>query len=82
MKCGKDVRNSSAEPVGPNAPKEVTALKFVMVEVAPGAFQMRLVSNDDLICDIQAQGALETFFADADELYADFRRRFSPERPS
>jgi hypothetical protein len=86
MKRGKDVRDSGAHPVDPGAPKEITILKFVMMEVAPGTFQMRFVSNDDLIRDIQAQGGLETFLADADELYADFRSRFAtasvPHRPN
>lgn len=49
---------------------------FVMVEKAPGAFTLRVVSNDDLIRDLEAQGALETFLADADRLYAEFRSRF------
>jgi len=49
---------------------------FVMVEAAPGAFRTRLVSNDDLIRDLEAQGALDTFLADVDQLYLEFRSRF------
>jgi hypothetical protein len=49
---------------------------FVMVEKAPGAFTLRFVSNDDQIRDLEAHGALETFLADANQLYAEFRSRF------
>jgi hypothetical protein len=45
------------------------ALMFVMVEASPGAFRLRLVTNDDLIRDLKAQGALEGFLADVDQLY-------------
>src|ERR1700726_3696652 len=37
-------------------------------EASPGAFRLRLVSNDDLIRDLKAQGALEGFLADVDQL--------------
>jgi hypothetical protein len=49
---------------------------FVMVEASPGAFKLRLVSNDDLIRDLKAQGALDGFLVDVDQLYAEFRSRF------
>jgi hypothetical protein len=49
---------------------------FVMVEKAPGAFTLRLVTNEEVLSDIQTQGALDTFLDDVDELYADFRGRF------
>jgi hypothetical protein len=77
MKRGKDVRDAKGEPIEPAAPNELTALKFVLVEVAPGAFKLRFVSNDDLIRDLGSQGALDTFLADADRLYAEFRSRFA-----
>jgi hypothetical protein len=51
MKHGKDLRDPKGQPIEPTAPKELTALMFVLVEVAPGAFKMRLVWNDDLIRD-------------------------------
>jgi hypothetical protein len=54
---------------------------FVMVENAPGAFTLRLVSDEDVIGDIRQQGALDTFLADINELYADFRRRFGKHAP-
>jgi hypothetical protein len=76
MKHGKDVRDPSGHPRDPNAAKEVPALMFMMVEKSPGAFQLRFVSNDDLLHDLQEQGALQTFLDDADLLYAEFRERF------
>ena len=86
MKRGKDLRDSKGQPVEPTAPKEIMALMFALVETAPGAFKTRFVSNDDLIRDLQAQGALEIFLADVDLLYAEFRSRFedfeSRQRPS
>jgi hypothetical protein len=84
MKCGKDLRDSKGQPTDATAPKELMALMFVMVEASPGAFRLRLVTNDDLIRDLKAQGALEGFLADVDQLYAEFRSRFedteSPQR--
>jgi hypothetical protein len=85
MKRGKDARDSKGGPIDPNAAKEVPALLFSMVEKSPGAFVLRFVSNEDLIEDLRAQGALETFLEDADQLYADFRKRFenpTSERPN
>ncbi len=76
MKRGKDLRDSKGQPLEPTAPRELMALMFVMVEAAPGAFRTRLVTNDDLIRDLMAQGALETFLSDVDQLYAEFRSRF------
>ena len=56
---------------------------FVMVEKATGAFTLRCVSNDTVIDDLRKQGALDTFLTDADELYAEFRKRFgNRERPN
>jgi hypothetical protein len=37
---------------------------------------LRCVSNDTVMDDLHKQGALDTFLADADELYAEFRKRF------
>ena len=71
MKYGKDIRDASGHTA-----KEITALSFVMVEQAPGAFRLRFVVNDDLIGDIRAQGALQSFLHDVDELYGEFRSRF------
>jgi hypothetical protein len=76
MKRGKNVRDSQGVPVDRSAAKEVPALIFSMVEKSPGAFVLRFVSNDDLIEDSRRQAALETFLNDADQLYADFRKRF------
>ena len=42
----------------------------------PGAFQLRFVSNDDLLHDLEEQGAIQTFLDDGDQLYAEFRERF------
>lgn len=56
---------------------------FVMVEKATGAFTLRCVSNDTLIDDLRKQGALDTFLTDADELYAEFLKRFGTrDRPN
>jgi hypothetical protein len=55
---------------------------FVMVEQATGAFTLRCVSNDTVIDELRKQGALETFLADADELYREFRQRFEPAKTS
>jgi hypothetical protein len=76
MKSGKDLRDSKGQPIESTAPKELMALMFAMVEASPGAFRLRLVSNDDLIRDLQAQGAVVGFLADVDQLYAEFRSRF------
>lgn len=76
MKRGKDLRDSKGQQIEASAPKEVMALMFAMVEKAHGAFTLRFVSNDDLIHDLEAQGALEAFLAEADQLYAEFRSRF------
>jgi hypothetical protein len=59
-----------------DAPPEIPVLMFVMVEQATGAFTLRCVSNDTVIDDLRNQGALDTFLADTDELYAKFRKRF------
>jgi hypothetical protein len=75
-KDGKDVRDSTGQPNDPNAAKEIPALTFTMVEKAPDTFTLRLVANDNLIEELRQQGALERFLEDADQLYADFRRRF------
>ncbi len=76
MKSGKDLRDLKGRSIESISPKEVMAVMFVMVEAASGAFRLRLVSNDDLIGDLKAQGALEGFLADVDRLYAEFRSRF------
>ncbi len=59
---------------------------FVMVEKGPGAFSLRFVCNEDVLPDLRAQGALDTFLTDVDELYAEFRKRFEDtktrERPN
>jgi hypothetical protein len=86
MKRGKEVRDSKGQPTGAEAPKEVPVLMFVMVEKGPGAFSLRFVCNEDVLTDLRAQGALDTFLADVDELYAEFRKRFEDtktrERPN
>jgi hypothetical protein len=81
MKRGKDVRDSSGQPIKPEVPKEVPVLIFVMVEKAPSAFTLRPAINDDLLGDIRTQGALDTFLADIYELYAEFRQRVGKETP-
>ena len=48
---------------------------FVMVEKGPGAFSLRFVCNEDVLTDLRAQGALDTFLTDVDELYVEFRKR-------
>ena len=86
MKRGKEVRDSKGQPTGSEAPKEVPVLMFVMVEKGPGAFSLRFVCNEDVLTDLRAQGALDMFLADVDELYAEFRKRFEDtktrERPN
>ena len=57
-------------------------LMFVMVEQATGAFTLGCVSNDTVINDLRKQGALDTFLADTDELYREFRQRFEPAKTS
>ena len=52
------MRDSKGRPTESTAPNELMALLFVMVEASPGAFRLRLVSNDDLIRDLKAQGGL------------------------
>jgi hypothetical protein len=81
MKHGKDVRNSKGQLLEPNAPNEVQALMFTMVEQSPGAFKLRFVCNQDLIRDLRAQGALDSFLDDAEELFRDFRNRLEQDRP-
>jgi hypothetical protein len=68
MKHGKDVRDPRGRPRDRNAAKEIPSLMFVMFEKSPGAFQLRFVSNDDLLHDLQERGALQTFLDDADRL--------------
>ena len=54
------------------------------MERSSGVFTLRLVSNEDVIRDLRAQGALETFIDEAEELFRDFRSRLEktlPQRP-
>jgi hypothetical protein len=68
---------------GPECPKEVMAVMFVLVEKAPGAFTLRLAQNDEVIKALDAQGAMQTFLNDADELYANWRNQLGgPQKPS
>ncbi|MCU1303623.1 MAG: hypothetical protein JWQ87_3907 [Candidatus Sulfotelmatobacter sp.] len=62
MKHGKDVRDPSGHPRDPNAAKDVPALMFMMVEKSPGAFQLRFVSNDDLLHDLQSKEHFRPFW--------------------
>ena len=83
MKQGKDIRDASGRPEDPKAAKEVMAVSFVLVEQAHGAFGLRLVLNEEVLRAIRAQGAVESFLQNVDELYAHFRSRFqNPEKPS
>jgi hypothetical protein len=83
MKRGKEVRDSKGQPAGSGAPKEVPVLMFVMVKRGPGAFSLRFVCNEDVLTDLRAQGALDTFLTDVDELYMEFRKRLETrERPN
>jgi hypothetical protein len=86
MKRGKEFRDPRGHPATPDAPTEIPVLMFVMVEQATGTFILRCVSNDTVIDDLREQGKLNTFLADADELYRKFRQRFepaqAPERPN
>jgi hypothetical protein len=68
MKRGKEVRDSKGQPTGLEAPKEVPVLMLVMVEKGPGAFSLRFVCNEDVLTDLRAQGALDTFLTDVDDL--------------
>ena len=76
MKRGKEVRDSKGQPTGSEAPKEVPVLMFVMVEKGLGAFSLRFVCNEDVLTDLRAQGALDTFLTEVDELYVEFRKRY------
>jgi hypothetical protein len=83
MKRGSEVRDPRGNPIKRDGPNEIPVLMFVMVEKATGAFTLRCVSNDTVIDDLRKQGALDTFLADADELYREFRKRFETrERPN
>ena len=83
MKRGKEFRDPRGHPTKRDAPNEIPVLMFVMVEKATRAFTLRCVSNDTVIDDLRKQGALDTFLTDADELYAEFRKRFeNRERPN
>jgi hypothetical protein len=70
-------------PIKRDGPNEIPVLMFVMVEKETGAFTLQCVSNDTVIDDLRKQGVLDTFLTDADELYAEFRKRFgNRERPN
>lgn len=71
MKRGKGRYDYRGQPLDPNAPHEIPALQF-MVEKSPGAFTLRFVSNEDLIRDLQAQGALDSSLDDAETLFSRF----------
>jgi len=84
MKRGKDIRDSKLEPFDENAPREAQVLAFTLVERSRGAYSLRFVCNEDLIRDLQTQGALDTFLEEAEQLFNDFRARIkslSPGRP-
>ena len=68
MKRGKEVRDCKGQPTGSEAPKEVPVLMLVMVEKGPGAFSLRFVCDEDVLTDLRAQGALDTFLTDVDDL--------------
>ena len=86
MKHGKGGRDLSGKPIEADAPREVPVLQFVLVEKSPGAFTLRFVTNQELLDQLQEQGALQGFLEDADQLYADFREHFNdapaPNRPN
>jgi hypothetical protein len=86
MKRGRDIRNLQGKPTERNAPNEIPVLMVVLVEQSPGVFKSRLVTNEGIIEDLRSQGALQGFLEDADQLYADFRRRIDdaeiPLRPN
>ena len=44
MKRGKEIRSAKCRPIEPRPTKELMALLFVLVEQAPVAFSLRLVS--------------------------------------
>ena len=77
MKRGKEFRSANGQAIQPRSTNEIMALMFVMIEQAPGAFSLRLVSNDDLLEDLKSQNMLQSFLDDVDRLYSDFRKRFS-----
>jgi len=77
MKRGKEFRGANGQPIQPRSTNELMALMFVMVEQAPGAFKLHFVSNDDLLENLRSQNMLQSFLDDVDQLYADFRKRFS-----
>jgi hypothetical protein len=81
MKHRKDVRNSKGQPLEPNAPHEVQVLAFTMVERSPNAFKLRFVWNEDLIRDLRAQGTLDTFLDDAEDVFSEFRNRLEEDKP-
>ena len=58
-----------------------TAVRLRTAEKSPGAFILRIVTNEDVLNDIKKQCALDTFLRDVDQLYADFRGRFDEKRP-
>jgi hypothetical protein len=76
MKRGKESRDRSGRPAESNDAREIPVLMLVMEEQAPGTIKLRFVSNDDLISDLRAQGALPGFLQDVDQLYSEFRGRF------
>jgi hypothetical protein len=77
MKRGKEVRDSKGQPTGAEAPKEVPVLMFVMVEKGLGGLLVALrMQREDVLTDLRAQGADDTFLIHVDELYAEFRKRF------
>ena len=80
MKRGKALRDSKGQPTAPNA-IEIPVVMFVLAEKSPGAFILRIVTNEDVLNDIKKQCALDTFLRDVDQLYADFRGRFDEKRP-
>ena len=83
MKRGKEIRDPRGHSIKRDAPSKIPVLMFVMVEKATGAFTLRCVSNYTVIDDLRKQGALDTFLTDADELYAEFRKRFGTrDRPN
>ena len=84
MKRGKEVRRDPrGNPIKRDAPNEIPVLTFVMVEKATGAFTLRCVSNDTVIDDLRKLRCARHFLTDADELYAEFRKRFANrERPN
>lgn len=72
---GGDIRNLQGKPTDRNTPNEIPVLMVVLVEWSPGVFKARFVTNEGIIENLRSQGALRGFLEDADQLYADFRRR-------